>query len=113
MHCPYRYQGHSEIVNYICWEANGDYLASVSQNLLKIWSLATGDCIQELGSNGNQFYSCVFHPSYSTLLVIGGNSVSTRIPFLMASLIKETRKTITIIFSKTSIQVLSNAEPQN
>ncbi|KAL5562094.1 hypothetical protein UlMin_031841 [Ulmus minor] len=66
------FQGHSEMVNYICWEANGDYLASVSQNLVKIWSLTTGGCIQELGSNGNQFHSCVFHPSYSTLLVIGG-----------------------------------------
>ncbi|KAF3435994.1 hypothetical protein FNV43_RR23086 [Rhamnella rubrinervis] len=65
------FQGHSDIVNYICWEANGDYLASVSQNLVKIWSLTTGDCIQELGSNGNQYHSCVFHPSYSTLLVIG------------------------------------------
>ncbi|PON60795.1 WD repeat containing protein [Trema orientale] len=68
------FQGHTEMVNYICWEANGDYLASVSQTLVKIWSLATGDCIQELSSNGNQFHSCVFHPSYSTLLVIGGIS---------------------------------------
>ncbi|CAN6688587.1 unnamed protein product [Malus baccata var. baccata] len=68
------FQGHSDIVNFICWNANGDYLASVSQNLVKIWSLVSGDCIQELGSNGNQFHSCVFHPSYSTLLVIGGIS---------------------------------------
>ncbi|XP_034228757.1 transcriptional corepressor LEUNIG_HOMOLOG-like isoform X4 [Prunus dulcis] len=67
-------QGHSEMVNYICWDANGDYLASVSQNLVKIWSLASSECIQELGSNGNQFHSCVFHPSYSTLLAIGGIS---------------------------------------
>lgn len=70
----FSFQGHSEMVNYICWDANGDYLASVSQNLVKIWSLASGECIQELGSNGNQFHSCVFHPSYSTLLVIGGIS---------------------------------------
>ncbi|KAG6661090.1 hypothetical protein I3843_03G145700 [Carya illinoinensis] len=70
----YSFQGHSEMVNYICWDANGDYLASVSQNLVKIWSLVSGECIQELGSNGNQFHSCVFHPSYSTLLVIGGIS---------------------------------------
>lgn len=70
-------QGHSEMVNYICWDANGDYVASVSQSLVKIWSSASGQCIQELGSNGNQFHSCVFHPSYSTLLVIGGISVSS------------------------------------
>ncbi|PNT51407.1 hypothetical protein POPTR_002G241800v4 [Populus trichocarpa] len=68
------FQGHSEMVNYICWDSTGDILASVSQNLVKIWSMASGDCIQELSSNGNQFHSCVFHPSYSTLLVIGGIS---------------------------------------
>ncbi|XP_040953827.1 transcriptional corepressor LEUNIG_HOMOLOG isoform X4 [Gossypium hirsutum] len=68
------FKGHSEIVNYICWDANGEYLASVSHNLVKIWSLVTGECIQELGSGGNQFHSCVFHPNYSTLLVIGGIS---------------------------------------
>ncbi|PPR91759.1 hypothetical protein GOBAR_AA28918 [Gossypium barbadense] len=69
------FQGHSEIVNYICWDVNGDYLASVSHDLVKLWSVATGECIQELSSGGNQFHSCVFHPSYSTLLVIGGISV--------------------------------------
>ncbi|KAH9784886.1 transcriptional corepressor LEUNIG-like [Citrus sinensis] len=67
-------QGHAELVNYICWDTNGDYLASVSQNLVKVWSMASGECIQELSSNGNQFHSCVFHPSYSTLLVVGGIS---------------------------------------
>ncbi|KAE8730598.1 transcriptional corepressor LEUNIG-like isoform X2 [Hibiscus syriacus] len=47
------FQGHLEIVNYICWDANGDYLASVSHNLVKIWSVVTGECIQELGAGGN------------------------------------------------------------
>ncbi|KAI4356423.1 hypothetical protein L6164_000447 [Bauhinia variegata] len=67
-------QGHLEMVNYICWDANGDFLASVSLNCVKIWSLVSGECVQELNSSGNQFLSCVFHPSYSTLLVIGGLS---------------------------------------
>ncbi|KAK4768213.1 hypothetical protein SAY87_003354 [Trapa incisa] len=67
-------EGHPELVNYICWDASGDYLASVSQNLVKIWSRTSGDCIQELNSNGNQFHSCVFHPTYPSLLVIGGFS---------------------------------------
>ncbi|XP_057437045.1 transcriptional corepressor LEUNIG_HOMOLOG-like isoform X3 [Lotus japonicus] len=70
----YTLQGHPEPVNSICWDVNGDFLASVSPNLVKIWSLTSGECIQELSSSGNQFYSCVFHPSYSTLLVIGGFS---------------------------------------
>ncbi|KAH9728853.1 transcriptional corepressor LEUNIG-like [Citrus sinensis] len=34
-------QGHAELVNYICWDTNGDYLASVSQNLsLELWNMA-------------------------------------------------------------------------
>ncbi|KAK4750886.1 hypothetical protein SAY87_004368 [Trapa incisa] len=67
-------EGHPDLINYICWDASGDYLASVSQNLVKIWSRTSGECIQELNSNGNQFHSCVFHPNYPSLLVIGGFS---------------------------------------
>ncbi|KAK2454264.1 transcriptional corepressor LEUNIG [Trifolium repens] len=65
-------QGHSAEVHCVCWDTNGDYLASVSQESVKVWSLASGDCIHELTSSGNMFQSCVFHPSYSNLLVIGG-----------------------------------------
>ncbi|KAK6141671.1 hypothetical protein DH2020_024592 [Rehmannia glutinosa] len=66
------FQGHSGVVNYLCWDLNGDLLASVSEDSIKVWSLASGECIHELNANGNQFHSCVFHPSYSALLVIGG-----------------------------------------
>ncbi|XP_071689399.1 transcriptional corepressor LEUNIG_HOMOLOG [Rutidosis leptorrhynchoides] len=66
------FQAHSGVVNYMCWDLNGEYLASVSEESVKVWSLTSGECIHELTSNGNQFHSCVFHPSYSTLLVIGG-----------------------------------------
>ncbi|KAJ9154025.1 hypothetical protein P3X46_027404 [Hevea brasiliensis] len=64
--------GHSTEVHSICWDVNGDFLASVSQESVRVWSLASGECIHELISSGNKFHSCVFHPSYSTLLVIGG-----------------------------------------
>ncbi|KAK7395372.1 hypothetical protein VNO78_15924 [Psophocarpus tetragonolobus] len=72
----YSLQGHPEPVIYICWDANGEVLASVSQNLVKVWSLNSGECFHEFSSpgSGNQFHSSVFHPSYSTLLVIGGIS---------------------------------------
>lgn len=70
------YQAHSGVVNYVCWDLNGEYMASVSEECVQVWSLASGECIHELTSNGNQFHSCVFHPSYSTLLVVGGNRVS-------------------------------------
>ncbi|KAM0002574.1 putative transcription factor WD40-like family [Helianthus debilis subsp. tardiflorus] len=66
------FQAHSGVVNYVCWDSNGEFLATVSEESVKVWSLASRECIHELTSNGNQFHSCVFHPSYSTLLVIGG-----------------------------------------
>ncbi|KAJ8534582.1 hypothetical protein K7X08_016310 [Anisodus acutangulus] len=66
------FQGHPGVVNYLCWDHNGELLASVSEESVKVWSLNTGDCIHELIATGNQFHSCVFHPSYSALLVIGG-----------------------------------------
>uniref|UniRef100_A0A2N9GAR4 Uncharacterized protein n=1 Tax=Fagus sylvatica TaxID=28930 RepID=A0A2N9GAR4_FAGSY len=65
-------RGHSTAVHSICWDTTGDYLASASQESVRVWSLASGECIHELSSSGNMFHSCVFHPSYSTLLVIGG-----------------------------------------
>lgn len=71
----FTFQGHSSDVHSVCWDTNGDYLASVSRESVKVWSIASGECIHELNSNGNMFHSCVFHPSYSSLLVIGGYQV--------------------------------------
>ncbi|KAI3749624.1 hypothetical protein L2E82_20238 [Cichorium intybus] len=65
-------QAHMGVVNYLCWDMNGEYLASVSDDIVRVWSVASGECIHELSSGENQFYSCAFHPSYSALLVIGG-----------------------------------------
>ncbi|KAG8481135.1 hypothetical protein CXB51_025925 [Gossypium anomalum] len=65
-------QGHNTEVHSICWDTNGDFLASVSQDSVRVWSLASGECIHELNSSGNKFHSCVFHPSFPALLVVGG-----------------------------------------
>ncbi|KAH0930207.1 hypothetical protein HID58_015934 [Brassica napus] len=65
-------RGHSSNVNSVCWNTSGELLASVSENSVKLWSPSSGDCIHELSSSGNKFHSCVFHPSYPNLLVIGG-----------------------------------------
>ena len=59
----------------MCWDNSGEFIASVSQDLVKVWSISSGECIHELSSNGNKFHSCVFHPSYTNLLVIGGYQV--------------------------------------
>ncbi|KAD3338411.1 hypothetical protein E3N88_33932 [Mikania micrantha] len=71
------FQAHSGVVNNVCWDLNGEFLATVSEESVKVWSLASRECIHELTSSGNQFHSCVFHPSYSTLLVVGGTRVSS------------------------------------
>ncbi|KAL4311193.1 hypothetical protein GQ457_01G023150 [Hibiscus cannabinus] len=65
-------QGHNTEVHSLCWDGNGDLLASVSQESVRLWSLSSGDCIHELNSSGNKFHSCVFHPNFPALLVIGG-----------------------------------------
>ncbi|XP_017620909.1 transcriptional corepressor LEUNIG_HOMOLOG-like isoform X2 [Gossypium arboreum] len=65
-------QGHNTEVHSLCWDANGDFLASVSQESVRLWSLSSGECINELSSSGNKFHSCVFHPNFPALLVIGG-----------------------------------------
>ncbi|TVU27244.1 hypothetical protein EJB05_29841 [Eragrostis curvula] len=68
----YTLQGHNTDVQSVCWDNSGEYIASVNQDLVKVWSVSSGECIHELSSNGNKFCSCVFHPSYTNLLVIGG-----------------------------------------
>ncbi|XP_022733295.1 transcriptional corepressor LEUNIG_HOMOLOG-like isoform X1 [Durio zibethinus] len=65
-------QGHNTEVHSVCWDTNGDFLASVSQESVRVWSLASGECIHELNASGNKFHSCVFHPGFNALLVIGG-----------------------------------------
>nr|CAD1823983.1 unnamed protein product [Ananas comosus var. bracteatus] len=73
--CRQTLQGHTKHVHSICWDFTGEYLASVSEDSVKVWSVGSGsegDCAYELSSNGNKFHSCVFHPTYPSLLVIGG-----------------------------------------
>ncbi|XP_074575000.1 transcriptional corepressor LEUNIG-like isoform X2 [Curcuma longa] len=67
-------QGHTKHVDSICWNSSGELLASVSEDSVRVWSLglgSEGECVHELSCNGSKFHSCVFHPSYSSLLVIG------------------------------------------
>ncbi|KAK2632290.1 hypothetical protein EUGRSUZ_L01754 [Eucalyptus grandis] len=65
-------EGHpSSDVHSLSWDANGDYLASVCNETVRVWRLSSGECVHELTSSGNKFHSCVFHPTYSNLLVIG------------------------------------------
>jgi len=65
-------KGHNSEVNCVCWDENGEYLASVSQDTVKVWSVSSGACIHELRSHGNQYQSCIFHPRYPKVLIVGG-----------------------------------------
>ncbi|KAE8658270.1 Transcriptional corepressor LEUNIG [Hibiscus syriacus] len=50
-------------------------LASVSDDLVRVWTVGSGgkgECVHEsCTGSGTKFNTCVFHPSYSSLLVIG------------------------------------------
>eukprot|EP00250_Pteridium_aquilinum_P020315 c24782_g2_i2 orf=425-1324(-) len=67
-------QRHTKPVHSVCWDATGDYVASVSEDSVRVWALgpgSDGECLHELSCNGNKFHSCVFHPTYPQILVIG------------------------------------------
>ncbi|KAF0917979.1 hypothetical protein E2562_021678 [Oryza meyeriana var. granulata] len=67
---------HTNEVSCICWDEKGERLASVSQDTVKVWSVASGACIHELRSHGNQYQSCIFHPRYPNVLIVGGYQVN-------------------------------------
>ncbi|XP_035821875.1 transcriptional corepressor LEUNIG-like isoform X6 [Zea mays] len=72
--CRTPLQGHVQIIQSVCWDAAGNYLASVSEDSVRVWSFTSGnyiECIHELICSGNKFHSCVFHPNYPNLLIIG------------------------------------------
>ncbi|RYR05683.1 hypothetical protein Ahy_B06g085510 isoform A [Arachis hypogaea] len=69
--CPYSLKGHTKPIHSVCWDPSGEFLASVSEDSVRVWTLGTGtegECVHELSCNGNKFHSCVFHPTYSSLL---------------------------------------------
>ncbi|KAG1346226.1 putative Transcriptional corepressor LEUNIG [Cocos nucifera] len=72
--CRHLLQGHRKHVDSVCWNPSGELLASVSEDSVKVWSLGSGsegECVHEMSCNGSKFHSCVFHPTYPSLLVIG------------------------------------------
>ncbi|EEF47044.1 WD-repeat protein, putative [Ricinus communis] len=72
--CRHSLQGHTNSIHSVCWDPSGEFLASVSEDSVRVWRLGSGsegDCVHDLSCNGNKFHSCVFHPTYPSLLVIG------------------------------------------
>ncbi|GKV42053.1 hypothetical protein SLEP1_g49504 [Rubroshorea leprosula] len=68
-------QGHTKPIHSVCWDPSGEFLASVSEDSVRVWTFGSGsegECIHDLSCNGNKYHCCVFHPTYSSsLLVIG------------------------------------------
>ncbi|KAM0968771.1 hypothetical protein ACFX13_017380 [Malus domestica] len=72
--CRHSLQGHTKPIHSVCWDPSGEFLASVSDDSVRVWALGAGgegECVHELSCNGNKFQSCVFHHTYTSLLVIG------------------------------------------
>ncbi|VFQ73244.1 unnamed protein product [Cuscuta campestris] len=73
--CRKRLNGHKKPIHHVCWDPSGDFLATVSEDLVRVWMIGSGsegNCVQELRCKGNKyFHSCAFHPSYSPWLILG------------------------------------------
>ncbi|XP_041005146.1 transcriptional corepressor LEUNIG-like isoform X2 [Juglans microcarpa x Juglans regia] len=72
--CMLKLQGHKNLVHSVCWDPSGECLATLSDDLVRVWTVGSGnkgECIHELRSTGNKFNTCVFHPTNHSLLVIG------------------------------------------
>ncbi|GAU19067.1 hypothetical protein TSUD_194040 [Trifolium subterraneum] len=74
LRCKSKLQGHEIPVHSLCWHSSGDYLASVSDDMVKIWAVGSdnsGVCIQSLNAQGtdDKFKTCVFHPICSVLII--------------------------------------------
>ncbi|KAM7275681.1 hypothetical protein ACFE04_017547 [Oxalis oulophora] len=67
-------QGHKSNIHSMCWDPSGDFLATASDDLVRVWAVGPGgkgEFVHELSCSGNKFRSCVFHPTCPSILVVG------------------------------------------
>ncbi|XP_066389715.1 uncharacterized protein, partial [Miscanthus floridulus] len=69
--CVRRFESHTKGVDSVCWDPTGEYVVSVSEDSVKVWSLNDESFVNELNCSGRKFTSCTFHPTYPSLLIIG------------------------------------------
>lgn len=72
--CLRSLKGHQQSVTSLCWDPSGQYIASASEDLVRVWAIGSrneSDFMHELNCTGNKFYSCAFHPTHSSVLIIG------------------------------------------
>ncbi|XP_030552890.1 transcriptional corepressor LEUNIG-like isoform X2 [Rhodamnia argentea] len=71
--CRMKLQGHEGTVNTVCWDSTGEHLASVSDDLVKVWKIgSTGDaeCVRKLVSARDKFHAFAFHPTHPSAAII-------------------------------------------
>ncbi|XP_015074852.1 transcriptional corepressor LEUNIG-like isoform X2 [Solanum pennellii] len=74
--CRYPLKGHISIIRGICWSSSGEYLASVSEDTVKVWKIGSSgeqECMHERSVTGKRFRCCTFHPCYPSVLVVGSD----------------------------------------
>lgn len=70
------YKGHSKEIRSMCWDPQGQRIASVTEDCARVWSIAVrGQYLHEYKANGKRFQSIIFHPRYPNVLVIGAFQV--------------------------------------
>ncbi|XP_024637584.1 transcriptional corepressor LEUNIG isoform X2 [Medicago truncatula] len=70
--CRFKLQGHMSLVRSVCWHSSGNYMASVCNDLVKLWAIGSdcrGACITQLNATESKFKTCVFHPSHNILII--------------------------------------------
>ncbi|KAF8036561.1 hypothetical protein BT93_C2319 [Corymbia citriodora subsp. variegata] len=71
--CRMKLQGHEGTVNTVCWDSTGELLASMSDDLVKVWKIGSSgnaECIHELIFAGNKSNACIFHPTHPSAAII-------------------------------------------
>jgi len=63
--------GHEKNVSYVCWNATGDYLMTVSEDAVHLWDPNKRQLIQKFTRSHEKFFSCLFHPTDPTKALIG------------------------------------------
>lgn len=69
-------KGHATNVISVCWNSSGEYMASLSEDLIRVWKISSGEmqqCVHELSVSTKKFQCCLFHPSCPLSLIIGFN----------------------------------------
>ncbi|KAK4716239.1 hypothetical protein R3W88_014577 [Solanum pinnatisectum] len=74
--CRYPLKGHISIIRGICWSSSGEYLASLSEDMVKVWKIGSRgeqECMHEQSVTGKRFRCCTFRPCYPSVLVVGSD----------------------------------------